>query len=140
MLKASDIEVRVNKNGTSTSPNALQPLKRIKLLSNYLFSYKLSRDQRSSITFSLTERKLKGSCCSKMALLRCFQFSVFRIEFCQCANFSILCVEVLPLSNSASSKISSLLISEFVRISNCNSFCSVSNSAEKCTTLNSIIC
>ena len=33
MLKASDIEVRVNKNGTSTSPNALQPLKRIKLLS-----------------------------------------------------------------------------------------------------------
>ena len=37
MLKASYIEMRVNKNGTSTSPNLLQPLKRIKLLSNYLF-------------------------------------------------------------------------------------------------------
>ena len=35
--------------------------------------------------------------CSKMALLRCFPFSVFRIEFCQCASFSVLCVEVLPL-------------------------------------------
>ena len=96
MLKASDIEVRVNKNGTSTSPNALQPLKRIKLLSNYLFSYKLSRDQRSSITFSLTERKLKGSCCSKMALLRCFQFSVFRIEFVSVPVFPFCVLKFYP--------------------------------------------
>ena len=46
---------------------------------------------------------------SKMAQLRLFPFSVFRTEFFQCASFSILCVEVLLLSNSASSKISSLL-------------------------------
>ena len=46
---------------------------------------------------------------SKMAQLRLFPFSVFRTEFFQCASFSILCVEVLLLSNSASSKILSLL-------------------------------
>ena len=45
---------------------------------------------------------------SKMAQLRLFPFSVFRMENFQCASFSILCVEVLLLSNSASSMISSL--------------------------------
>ena len=44
-----------------------------------------------------------------MAQLLLFPFSVFRTEFFQCASFSVLCVEVLLLSNSASSKISSLL-------------------------------
>ena len=46
--------------------------------------------------------------CSKMALLRCFSFSFSVLSFVSVSVFPVLCVEVLPLSNSASSKILSL--------------------------------
>ena len=52
-----------------------------------------------------------------MTQLRLFPFSVFRTEFFQCATFSILCVEVLLLWNSASSKISSFFHVEIFQIS-----------------------